>query len=289
MTEQLLTEVKQKSISYSELATYQTCGWKHKIIYKDKTAPKVKSQYMTFGTCLHAAIEYKYSGNNEKTPEQVFEEGLIKEISALEPEVFLKKGEKECTPEVLEIRREQCLKEMLVQGKKLLRQYFVDMTKQFGNYTVVSVEEKIELPLESIKWPGYNFKGYIDMVIKLEDGTYCIIDTKTTSWGWDAAKKTDKITTYQLTYYKSFFAEKHNIPIKNIKTYFCLLKRTANEAKCIEIFEVPCGQVKITNSKELLSETIRLIDKNISLKNRNACKDNKTGFDCPFYKTKWCQ
>ena len=34
-------------------------------------------------------------------------------------------------------------------------------------------------------------KGFIDLVIKTEDGKYHVIDWKTCSWGWDARRKSD--------------------------------------------------------------------------------------------------
>ena len=101
---------------------------------------------------------------------------------------------------------------------------------------MVSVEEML---FEDIRTQDYNtdykFKGFIDLVLKTEDGKYHIIDWKTCSWGWDMKKKTDKIISYQLTLYKNFYALKYNIDVNNIETHFALLKRTAKKDKA-EIF-----------------------------------------------------
>ncbi len=75
----------------------------------------------------------------------------------------------------------------------------------------------------------YDFKGFIDVVIKTPDGKYHIIDWKTCSWGWDARRKNDKMVTYQLALYKNYFCQKHNIDPKKVETYFAFLKRTAKE------------------------------------------------------------
>ena len=53
----------------------------------------------------------------------------------------------------------------------------------------------------------YNFKGFIDLVLQTDDGKYHIIDWKTCSWGWKSEKKSDRLTTYQLTLYKKFFCQ----------------------------------------------------------------------------------
>ena len=105
------------------------------------------------------------------------------------------------------------------------------------------------------------FKGYIDLVIKTEDGKYHVIDWKTCSWGWDREKKNSKLITYQLTLYKKFFCQKHNIDPKMVETHFALLKRTAKKDN-VEFFRVTSGKFYI--------------------KNRLSCKG------CDFYKTKLC-
>jgi hypothetical protein len=43
--------------------------------------------------------------------------------------------------------------------------------------------------------------------------------------------------TYQLTFYKYFYAQKHGIDQKNIETHFALLKRIAKKDQ-VEIFRV---------------------------------------------------
>ena len=72
------------------------------------------------------------------------------------------------------------------------------------------------VPIKEYTNGDYNFKGYIDLVLKTKDGKYHIIDWKSCSWGWDARRKADIMTTYQLTLYKHYFAIKHNIKPENI-------------------------------------------------------------------------
>ncbi len=73
---------------------------------------------------------------------------------------------------------------------------------------------KILTNLNQITLNFKDFKGFIDLVIKTPDGKYHVIDWKTCSWGWDMKKKTDKMMAYQLSFYKNYFAKKHNIDLK---------------------------------------------------------------------------
>ena len=98
---------------------------------------------------------------------------------------------------------------MRSQGIMLVDFVLPALKEYFGTYTLVSVEEKLFEEIED--FDGYNFKGFVDLVVKTPDGKHHIIDWKTCSWGWDTRRKSEKMTTYQLTLYKPFFAIKHKL------------------------------------------------------------------------------
>tara|TARA_R110002020_G_scaffold19981_20_gene68506 strand:- start:435 stop:836 length:402 start_codon:yes stop_codon:yes gene_type:complete len=125
------------------------------------------------------------------------------------------------------------------------------------------------------------FKGFIDLVVKTKDGKYHILDWKTTSWGWNARRKADKITNYQLTLYKIFWAKKHGIPLDMVETHFGLLKRTAKKNNT-EIFRVTSGPTKVKNALTFLEKAVINIKRKLVIKNRLSCKG------CAFYKTVHC-
>lgn len=269
-----------KSISFSELKIYNKCGWKHKLQYVDKVVGPQKTQYTAFGIALHKTEEhYQTKTLGDLTIEQFFLTELEKcfnEITDLD--CFKKKT------------KEQEIEEMKPQGLRLLEQLHPELDRVFPGYAFVAAEEKLEIPLESgLLSEPYQFKGYIDFIIALPNDTICILDYKTTSWGWTPQQKNDKMTTYQLTYYKHFYGLKYGIKPEDIKIYFVLLKRTVKKEP-IEIFEVGCGPKKISNSLELLNNTMKLIDKKVHIKNRNSCHEVNGNFKntCPFWKTKWC-
>ena len=112
-----------------------------------------------------------------------------------------------------------------------------------------------------------------------------MIDWKTCSWGWDARKKSDKMITYQLTFYKYYFALKHNIDPSMVETHFGLVKRTAKKNN-VELFKVTSGPKKTENAIKFLNKALYNIDKNIFIKNKLSC--HSMFGPCEFYKTKHC-
>ena len=126
------------------------------------------------------------------------------------------------------------------QAVPICEQVLPAVKNHFGAFEIVSVEEEILESIDEFESYGTNFKGFIDMVIKTEDNKYHVIDWKTCSWGWSRDKRSDPMTTYQLTYYKNYFAKKHNIDPKFIETYFVLLKRTAKNQN-VEIIDAPAS------------------------------------------------
>ena len=185
-------------------------------------------------------------------------------------------------PKDLELRK-QLVFEMRTQGEKLSNLVLDALTEYFGEYTVFSVEEKLYEKIEDED--EYNFKGFIDLVVKTPDGKYHVIDWKTCSWGWDSRKKAEKMITYQLTFYKHFFAKKHNIDPEQIDTHFALLKRTAKHNN-IELFKVSNGAKKTQNALKLLNKAIYNVKKKNYVKNKISCH-GRFG-TCEFYKTKHC-
>ena len=95
-------------------------------------------------------------------------------------------------------------------------------------------------------------------------------------------KRTDPISTYQLTLYKHFYAKKHNMPPENIETHFALLKRTAKKENA-EIFRVTSGKKKTGNAISLLEKAIKNINAENFIKNRLSCSR------CQYHKTEHCQ
>lgn len=257
-----------KRISFSELKNWKECPYRHKLIYIDKLPHFEGNEYTAFGTAIHSVCEQTIPSDTSLEPIKVFEKSFLQELN------ILKESGRQLDNKLVNDMRKQAL--------PICEQVLPAVREYFGDFEVISVEEEILEPITEFESHGKNFKGFIDMVIKTGDEKYHIIDWKTCSWGWSRDKKSDPMTTYQLTYYKNYFAKKHNIPLNQIETYFVLLKRTAKQEN-VEVLRVTSGRKKIDNSLKLLENAVINIEKGLKLKNRLNCKY------CKFYKTEHCQ
>ena len=250
-------------ISFSELKNWNFCPFYHKLTYIDKLKGFRGNEYTAFGTAIHNICEKKLLQENFN-PKETFVLEFQKELKQLEDDK-------------VEFNLERAL-EMVPQGIALIPEIVPALEDYFKSYDIVSSEEKLMVPINE----HINFKGFIDAVVKTNDGKYHIVDWKTTSWGWDSRRRSDPMVTYQLTLYKYFFCEKHGIDPKNVETHFALLKRTADKNK-VEFFRVTSGAKKTENALKLLHMALYNIGKQRYLKKRSNC--NKCAFnmtpECP--------
>jgi len=251
-------------ISYSELKNWVQCPFYHNLVNIQKIKGFKGNEFTAFGTAIHTVCEKKLL--HEAVSDDLFVQELQKNIADIDDDVEINK---------------KLVNEMKEQGKRIIPEIDDAVSKYFGDYEVVSTEEALMVPIENT---GYNFKGYIDAVIKTPDGKYHIIDWKSCSWGWDSRRRSDPIVNYQLTLYKHFFALKHDIDADKIETHFALLKRTAKNNN-VEIFRATSGKKKTYNAYSLLMRAIHNITNGVRIKNKLSCT---AGYGCEFYKTKHC-
>ncbi len=257
----------KQHISYSELKTWAECPRKHKLVYIDKEKGFTGNEYTAFGSSLHALCENAVQDLlQESDYDEFFSLHFERELEQLGSDFEL---------------RTDLVEQMREQAKIISPLIMPQLTEHFGEFEVVSVEEKLYEKIMNFSLDKLVFKGYIDLVIKTTDGKYHVIDWKTCSWGWDREKRNSKMITYQLTLYKKFFCQKHNIDPKLVETHFALLKRTAKKDN-VEIFRVTSGPKKTGNATDLLHKALINIDRKMYIKNRLSCKG------CDFYKTKLC-
>lgn len=249
-------------ISFSELKDWKFCPFYRKLTREDGLAGFKGNEFTTFGTAIHTACE-KMMLKEDIVPIDFFLQEFDKEVSSLDKDVDIDAS---------------LVDQMKDQASNILPFVMDAVEKEFGNYQVISTEERLMVPIEDHE---FYFKGFIDLVIKTEDGKYHIIDWKTCSWGWDARKRSDPMVTYQLTLYKKYFAIKHGIDPNEIETHFILLKRTAKKDN-VELVSVSSGNVKTRNATNLLLMAIKNIKSGKSMKNRLSCRK------CQFYKTEHC-
>jgi len=252
-------------ISFSELKDWVHCPFYHKLTRVDKIDGFTGNEYTAFGSALHSVCEKKLL--QEEFDEDYFVNELKKNISELD--------------EDHEINKKLVL-DMVGQGNNIIPEIEDALNNYFDNYEVLAVE----LPLmEDIDGQDdYKFKGFIDAIVKTDDGKVHIFDWKTCSWGWDAKKRSEPMVTYQLTLYKHYFCQKMDVDPKDVETHFALLKRTASKNR-VEFFRVTSGPRKTQNALKLVDKALYNIKNKRYIKNRLSCTG---GYGCKFYKTEHC-
>ena len=260
-------------ISFSEFKNWIQCPFYHKLVNIDKTKLFKGNVYTAFGTAIHDTCEKMLlTGSSDVTdPSPYFFQRFLNTIE----ELMIKGVDLDS----------KLVEDLEVQGRYLAPLIMPATKEHFGDYEVIGTEIELYEPMKDIiSDEKYRFKGYVDAVIRTSDGKYHLIDWKTCSWGWDSRKRSDKILSYQLVFYKHFFAAKYNIDPKNIETYFALLKRTAKKDN-VEFFHIASGDKKTKNALNLLKKSLHNISNKVHIKNRLSCSRNR----CEFYKTEHCQ
>ena len=244
-------------ISYSELRIWAECPFKHKLVYIDKKKGFTGNEFTAFGSSIHSLCENAIQDLlDESEYDDFFDASFDGELERLDSDYE---------------QRTELIEQMRGQAKVLIPQIMPEVRKVFPDFEVFSVEEKLFEKINDFSLDKFTFKGYIDLVIKTPDGKYHVIDWKTCSWGWDREKRNSKLITYQLTLYKKFFCQKHNIEPKMVETHFALLKRTAKKDN-VEIFRVTSGPRKTSNATDLLRKALKSIENKMYIKNRLSCK-----------------
>ena len=248
-------------ISYSELKDWTFCAFYHKLTRIDKIGGFKGNLFTAFGTAIHDVCEKKLL--QEDVNDEYFIQQFEKCVDKLDDDI--------------EIDEDLAIK-MMDQGKAILPEIEDALNDYFGEYKLFAAEMPLYEPMNG---KDYRFKGFIDAIVVTPDKKVHIFDWKTCGWGWDARRRSDKMTTYQLTLYKHFFCEKFEIDPKEVETHFALLKRTSKGDK-VEFFRVTSGPKKTQNALKLLDKALYNIKNKRYIKNRLSC------VRCDFRHTEHC-
>ena len=244
---------------------WNECSYRHKLEYLEGHRSFMGNEYTAFGTAVHSYCEQALL-REVKDPNKLFTDEFVKGLEKL-------------IVDGVELDQ-KLINQMEPQGTGILPEVLPGINDYFEDgFEVLQTEESL---YENMEGTDYKFKGFIDLVVKTPDGKIHIIDWKTCSWGWNRQRRSEPMTTYQLTLYKNFYAKKHGIDPSKIETHFALLKRTAKKGSKVEIFRVTSGPRKTTSAMALLNKAIQNIENKMSIKNRLSCKY------CSFYKTEHC-
>ena len=249
-------------ISYSEMKDWAFCAFYHKLTRIDKVQGFKGNAFTAFGTAVHAICERKLL--KKKANEEMFVKEFERCLESLDDDVQVD---------------QRLVDDMRQQGQLIVPEIEEALSDYFKDFEVIAVELPLYEPIYGVG--DYNFKGFIDAIVKTPDGKYHVFDWKTTSWGWDAKRRGDAITTYQLTLYKHFLSKKMDIDPKSIEAHFALLKRTAKNNR-VEFFRVTSGPRKTENALNMLNKALYNIKNRRYIKNRLSCNR------CNFRHTEHC-
>lgn len=247
-------------ISYSEVKNWMECPYRHKLAYIDGKSTFENSIYTIFGTAIHSACEeFLKTKNMDVNIATSFIAENWKKYRFEDSDKWVEKAE------------------------KILSDVPAFMDSTFPGWEYVCAEEKL---YESIDNQKIKFKGFIDGIIKVKKSNdkevFWVLDWKTAGWGWSSQKKKDSTVTSQITLYKTFWSRKHQIPMKDIRAGFVLLKRDGKAGKCCELLAVSVGPATSQKSLKIVDNMIESVKRGVRIKNRYACKY------CEFYETPDC-
>ncbi len=141
-------------ISYSGLDTFSTCPAKYKFQYIDKIKTP-KSKEAVFGTLVHDCLKMFHEPS---LPVPLSEEELLK--------YFTNKW----NPDVYQDKQEEAFS--FHQGIDILKKYYLQ--NQNEKFNIINLEAPFQIPISD-----HQITGRIDRIDKLDDGTFEIIDYKT--------------------------------------------------------------------------------------------------------------
>lgn len=267
-------------ISFSEIKNWKECPYRHKLLHIDKIENFQESPYLHFGTAVHAGCE---SLIETKTVDR---NKILSEMK----EAWVKADFE--NPEWYNNQPGWYKHEPVSTWEKWATDTWDDvisfLDSEFPGWICFNAEEDLYENIPEIEKP-LMFKGFIDGVLKVPKKRgagydYWIIDWKTAGpRGWDRDKKQDLGMTAQLILYKYFWSMKHNIPLKDIRCAFILLKRGVKPGKICSLVPVSVGDKTLERGVKLMKNMIASVRKGMFLKNRNSCQY------CPFLNTEHCK
>lgn len=243
-----MSEIKQKTVSYSQFSLYAKCPLRWKLDYLDNLRTYEDNINTLFGTAFHNTVQnylqVLYAESAKKADEIDLNLYLQDQMYAeYKKAVEKKNGEHFSTPkELAEFLHDGI--EILKYLKRHRRVYFP--SKQ---HKLIGVEIPLSINLKG----NIRFVGFIDIVIKDErNNRIKVWDIKTSTSGWNKYQKADQSKTAQLILYKEFYAKQYNWDPELIDVEYLIVRRRINEdaefvPKRIQLFAPASG--KVTRNK----------------------------------------
>ena len=267
-------------VSYSEVSTWKSCSWKHKLQYIDLIPQDGKSPHLKYGSIVHDAVESFLNGNPKQFDEV---EKSIRDTWAemgFDSEEFISSQTLRAKAQGWNYAHDS-VDAWITSAKTCLEALPEFLNTEFPGWKSVAAEHALYEKIPDLE-EGM-FKGFIDSVIELPNGKHVILDWKTAGpRGWSQDKKRDFLVHAQLILYKHYWMNHTGKKSKDVKTAFVLLKRNSKHKYAISMVEVGSGPQSVENANKLVKSMVTTMQRGIAVKNRYSCKF------CDFFETKYC-
>lgn len=283
----------QKSISYSQFSTYQTCPHRWELQYKDGINLFSSTIHTCFGTAVHETLQHymdvmynKSGAEADKIDiEEYFYEKFIEQYKI---DYKANKDTHFSSPEELREFHEDGIA-IILWFKKHKAEYF---SKR--HWELIGCEIPLILPLDN-RFKNIIYKGYLDLVLYHEPtNTIKIIDIKTSTRGWGDREKKNEQKQFQLILYKELLSRQFKLDPDNIEIEFFIVKRKIYEAsefpqKRIQLFVPSSGKIKTKRAIDGLTKFVEeAFNTDGTFKNVNHPKMPTNCKYCPFDNPIYC-
>jgi hypothetical protein len=243
-------------ISFSEVKLWKECSYRHHLIHIKKLDLFKPSPVLEFGTAIHAAVEnYLLTRGMDVSVARTLLEKAWNKHAGL--------------PDF----NQKTLDKAISEASTILEEVPDFFDREFPSWEVVAAEHQL---YEGIEGHPHAFKGFIDGIIKAKgkrgETLYWILDHKTTARGWFKDKRSDDMLKAQLALYKNYWCQKYpEVPFKDVRCAFVLLKKAAKPGEHCELFTVSLGETPIKRSLKVVNNMLTSVKRGIALKNRDSC------------------
>jgi len=241
-------------VSYSEVACWTSCGWKHKLSYVDKVQlPDQDWIHADFGKHVHSGVE-----NYLKT--RVMDIPAV--VKLIEDDWTAKKR-----PEVEKWSK---------WATNILTDFPGWLDNEHPGWELLGAELPLyeDIPEED----QIKFKGFVDSVIRAplnEEKTkwkIWILDWKTgPAYGWRREKLEDELVLAQLWLYKAYLLRKLDLQSRDVGCAFVVLKKGAKPGSTIVRYDISVGPKPMERGEKLVKNMVSGVRRGKFMKNKYAC------------------
>ena len=250
-----MSELKQKTISYSQFSLYAKCPRRWKFDYLDNLRVYEQTVHTIFGTAFHNTLQNYLTvmyNDSVKAADAIDLNAYLQEQIFNEYKTAVEKnnGTHFSTPKELA--------EFLQDGIEILKYVKKHRGVYFPSkkHKLVGIEVPLNLQLKG----NVGFIGYIDVVILDErTGRIKVWDIKTSTSGWNKYQKADITKTAQLILYKEFYAKQFGVDVEMVDVEYLIVRRRINEEaefvpKRVQTFIPASGKVTRNKVSKMLQE-----------------------------------